>query len=95
MERSANQAEAPPACPTCGAAAAAPVGAPFVGTIRRLWRRRSFEERLYRCAERHVYSVRSERSRGTEQVTTAAHESVEDWLRTRVGAEPSIRPPGL
>jgi hypothetical protein len=85
----------PPVCPACRAAAAAPLGAPFVGAVRRLWRRSSFEERLYRCAEGHVYSVRVERSGRGEKVTSELHDGVEDWLRTRTGAEPSTRPPGL
>jgi hypothetical protein len=85
----------PPECPACRAAAAAPLGAPFVGTVRRLWRRRSFEERLYRCAEGHVYSVRVERFRGRETVSSELFDSVDDWLRVRIGAEPPERPPGL
>jgi hypothetical protein len=56
-----------------------------------LWRRRPFEESLYRCVEGHLYSVRIE---GTA-VTTEDHESVESWLERRVGVEPPERPPGL
>lgn len=95
MEAAHKQAELPPACPACRAAAAAPLGAPFVGTVRRLWRRSSFEERLYRCLEGHVYSVRVERSRGGETRGSELFDSVDDWLRARTGAEPPERPPGL
>jgi hypothetical protein len=95
VEKTLEPAERPPGCPACRAAAAAPLGAPFVGKVRRLWRRSSFEERLYRCAEGHVYSVRVERSGRGEAVSSELFESVDDWLRARTGAEPPDRPPGL
>jgi hypothetical protein len=95
MENALKPSEQPPSCPACRAEAAAPLGAPFVGTVRRLWRRRSFEERLYRCAEGHVYSVRVERSGAGEAVSSELFDSVGDWLRARIGAEPLDRPPGL
>jgi hypothetical protein len=82
-------------CALCGAPASTPVGSVYSGTAGPLWRRRTFEERLYRCAEGHVYSVRVERDRGGESVTSEGHESVEDWLRNRTGTEPPTRPPGL
>jgi hypothetical protein len=82
-------------CPACGAPSAAPVGAPFVGTTGILWRRRHFEERLYRCAEGHIYSVRIESGRGGESVSLEVWEDVDGWLRERTGVEPSHRPPGL
>jgi hypothetical protein len=84
-----------PECPGCGSPAAAPVGAPFVGTVGLLWRKRAFDERLYRCAEGHVYSVRITQGREAETVTTELHESVDDWLRSRTGTELPPRPPGL
>lgn len=82
-----------PACPLCGAPPRIPVGAPFVGTVGLLWRKRSFEERLHRCEEGHVYSVRRERGRGGESVSVEAWESVDQWMRARTGAEPLERPP--
>jgi hypothetical protein len=83
------------ACPLCDAPAAITVGAPFVGTVGLLWGRRAFEERLYRCAEGHVYSVRVERQRRGERITAEPHGSVDEWLRARTGREPLERPPGL
>jgi hypothetical protein len=82
-------------CPLCGAPKSIPVGPVYSGKIGPLWRRRQFEEKLFRCAEGHVYSVRVECGRGGESLTTEGHESVEDWLRARTGAEPPSRPPGL
>ena len=82
-------------CPACGAPPAAPLGAPFVGTTGLLWRKHPFEERLYRCAEGHVYSVRVESGRGGESVSLEVWDGVDEWLRERTGAEPSHRPPGL
>jgi hypothetical protein len=82
-------------CPACGAPPAAPLGAPFVGTTGPLWRRRPFEERLYRCAEGHVYSVRVESGSGGENVSLEVWEDVDEWLRERAGIEASHRPPGL
>lgn len=82
-------------CPLCGAPRSIPVGPVYSGTTGSLWRRRAFEETLFRCAEGHVYSVRVERGRGAESVTTEGHESVEEWLRARTGAEPPTRPPGF
>jgi hypothetical protein len=82
-------------CPLCGAPTATPVGPIYSGSAGLLWRRRTFEEKLFRCVEGHVFSVRIERARRGESVTTEGHESVEDWLRTRTGTEPSTRPPGL
>jgi hypothetical protein len=83
------------ACPLCGAASRAPVGAPYVGTVGVLRWKRSFEERLHRCGEGHVYSVRVERGRGGENVAVDAWESVDEWMQARTGAEPFRRPPGL
>ena len=82
-------------CPLCGAPVAVPVGPVFSGRTGMLWARRQFEERLYRCAEGHVYSVREERGRGGTRITREGHESLEGWLRTRTGTAPSARPPGL
>ena len=82
-------------CPGCGAPASAPLGAPYVGTVGLLWRKRAFDERLYRCAEGHVYSVRVTQGRSEDTVTTELHESVDDWLRSRTGSELPPRPSGL
>jgi len=82
-------------CPLCGASSRAPVGAPYVGTVGILRWKRSFDERLHRCGEGHVYSVRIERGRGGESVTVDAWESVDEWTQARTGAEPSHRPPGV
>jgi hypothetical protein len=78
-------------CPVCGAEAANTVGPVYEGVKRRLWRRRPFEERLYRCTEGHVYSVRTEGS----ELVTAAYESVDEWLERKSGSERPDRPPGL
>jgi hypothetical protein len=82
-------------CPACGAPAAITVGPRYAGRRGLLWRRLSIDEQLFRCAEGHVYSVRTESGRAGDDVTSQAHESVEDWLRLRTGAEPPRRPPGL
>jgi hypothetical protein len=82
-------------CPLCGAPTATPVGPIYSGSAGVLWRRRTFEEKLFRCAEGHIFSVRRERARGGETISLEGHESVEDWLRTRTGAIPPERPPGL
>lgn len=83
-------------CPACGSEPVAEPGTRYTGRVGILWRKRSFEERLFRCAEGHVYSVREER-RGREVVgrRAQAHDDVDDWLRTRTGEEPIKRPPGL
>jgi hypothetical protein len=78
-------------CPLCGAAAANSVGPVYGGVKRTLWRRRPFEERLYRCADGHVYSVRTE----GDTVTTAAYSSIEEWLERKTGVDAPERPPGL
>jgi hypothetical protein len=78
-------------CPGCESPAAITVGAPFVGAVGFLWWKRPFEERLYRCAEGHIYSVRV----SAESTTIEPHDSVEDWLRARTGSEAPTRPPGL
>ena len=78
-------------CPACGAEAAISVGPVYGGTRRTLWRRRAFEERLYRCAEGHVYSVRTE----GDSVATEPYESVDEWLERKTGLNPPERPPGL
>ena len=78
-------------CPVCGAEAAISVGPVYEGTKRRLWSRQSFEERLYRCAEGHVYSVRTQ----GDSVTTEPYESVEEWLGRKTGVDAPERPPGL
>jgi hypothetical protein len=53
-------------CPVCGAEAANTVGPVYGGAKRTLWRSRSFEERLYRCEEGHVYAVRTEDGEGRD-----------------------------
>lgn len=77
-------------CPGCGAPASISVGAPFVGAVGFLWWKRPFEERLYRCAEGHVYSVRT----SGERVDLELHEDVEGWLRSRTGGNAPERAPG-
>jgi hypothetical protein len=89
----APQAKRP--CPACGAPASITVGPRYAGRRGLLWRRREIEEQLFRCAEGHVYSVRTERGRAGEEVASQLHESVEEWLRLRTGTEPPKRPPGL
>lgn len=78
-------------CPVCGEAAVNTVGPVYSGSKGVLWRRRSFEETLYRCREGHVYSVRIEGS----TVSTAPHDSVEEWLERKLGIKAPDRPPGL
>jgi len=78
-------------CPGCGAPPAITVGTPYVGAVGFLWWKRPFEEQLYRCAEGHIYSVHVTE----EETTTELHESVEAWLRARLGGEEPTRPPGL
>jgi hypothetical protein len=78
-------------CPVCGAPPAITVGPVYGGTTRSLWRRRAFEEQLFRCAEGHVYSVRSEGG----LLSVEPHENVDQWLERKVGAERPERPPGL
>ena len=80
-----------PACPGCGAPPRVTVGAPFVGAVGFLWWKRAFEEQLYRCAEGHIYSVRV----SEEEATTELHESVDAWLESRTGADPTFRPPSF
>jgi hypothetical protein len=80
-----------PLCPVCGEPAATTVGPVYSGTTRHLWRRRSFEETLFRCPYAHIYSVRVE----GDSVTTEAYESVDAWLERKMGSEPPERPPGL
>jgi rRNA maturation protein Nop10 len=78
-------------CPVCGSQAVNTVGPVYGGTKRTLWRRRSFEEALYRCAEGHVYAVRTEGG----SVTTEAYDSIDDWLVRKTGTERPERPPGF
>jgi hypothetical protein len=78
-------------CPGCESPPAITVGAPFVGAVGFLWWKRPFEERLYRCLEGHIYSVRV----SGESMTIEPHDSVEDWLKARTGSEAPTRPPGL
>lgn len=78
-------------CPLCDAPAATTVGPVFAGSTGLLWRRRPFEETLYRCAEGHIYSVRIQ----GESVSTEPHDSLQDWLERSTGIEPPERPPGL
>jgi len=78
-------------CPICGAQAAISVGPVYTGSSRTLWRRRAFEERLFRCGEGHVFAVRTE----GESVSTQPYESVEDWLERKLGVAAPERPPGL
>jgi hypothetical protein len=78
-------------CPGCESPPATTVGAPYVGAAGFLWWKRSFEERLYRCLEGHIYSVRV----SEDETTIEAHDSVEDWLEARTGSPVPTRPPGL
>ena len=79
-------------CPFCGAAAANSVGPVYSGSKRTLWRRRRvFEEQLYRCAEGHVFAVRTE----GEAVSVEPYDSVNEWLERKTGAQRPERPPGL
>ena len=78
-------------CPLCGAEAANTIGPVYSGATRMLWRRRAFEERLYRCSEGHVFSVRVE----GDSVSTTPYESVEEWLERTTGTHAPERPPGL
>ena len=78
-------------CPVCGEQAAITVGPVYEGTKRRLWRRRAFEERLYRCPEGHVYAVRTE----GDAVSTEPYESIDEWLERKSGVDAPERPPGL
>jgi hypothetical protein len=78
-------------CPLCGARAAITVGPVYSGARGMLWRRRAFDERLFRCDEGHVYAVRVEG--GT--ISTELYESVEDWLERKLGVAAPERPPGL
>jgi hypothetical protein len=77
-------------CPVCGAEAVTTVGPVYGGMKRTLWRRRAFEEALYRCAEGHVYAVRTEDG----SVTSEPYESVDEWLERKTGTERPERPPG-
>jgi hypothetical protein len=87
--------EAKRPCPACGAPASITVGPRYAAQRGLLWRRRSVDEQLFRCAEGHVYSVRTELGPAGEDVTSQVHESVGDWLRLRTGSEPPRRPPGI
>jgi hypothetical protein len=78
-------------CPVCGVEAAITIGPVYGGATRKLWRKHTFEERLFRCGQGHVYSVRSE----GDAVSTEPYESVEDWLERKLGATAPERPPGL
>jgi hypothetical protein len=78
-------------CPVCGASASHTVGPVYSGATRTLWRKRRFEEQLYRCREGHIYSVRRE----GEHVAVEPHESVDEWLEQKTGEVPPERPPGL
>jgi hypothetical protein len=78
-------------CPLCGAPAANTIGPLYSGVRRTLWRRRPFEEALYRCAEGHVYAVRTEGG----SITAEPYESVDEWLERKTGTERPERPPGL
>lgn len=78
-------------CPICGAEAANTVGPVYSGATRMLWRRRAFEEQLFRCGEGHVYSVRTEGG----AVSTEPYESVDEWLERKLGVSAPERPPGL
>jgi rRNA maturation protein Nop10 len=78
-------------CPVCGGEAAITVGPVYSGTTRMLWRRRAFEEQLFRCDEGHVFAVRIE----DEAVSTEPFESVDEWLERKLGAAAPERPPGL
>ena len=78
-------------CPMCGAQAAISVGPVYSGSTGMPWRRRSFDERLFRCGEGHVYAVRTEG--GT--VSTESFDSVDEWLERKLGVAAPERPPGL
>jgi rRNA maturation protein Nop10 len=78
-------------CPVCGEPAVNTVGPVYSGATRTLWRRRPFEEQLFRCPEGHVYSVRSEGGRTSSE----PYESVSDWLSRKTGTDAPERPPGL
>jgi hypothetical protein len=78
-------------CPLCGAAATTTVGPVYSGATGTLWRRRPFEEQLFRCAEGHVYAVRTESGRTSAE----PYDSVDDWLERTIGVDPPERPPGL
>ena len=78
-------------CPGCHSPPSVTVGAPYVGSVGFLWWKKPFEEQLYRCLEGHIYSVRVQ----GDTTTVEPHESVEQWLRTRIGADATQRPPGL
>lgn len=78
-------------CPGCDSPPSVTVGAPYVGAVGFLWWKKPFEEQLYRCLEGHIYSVRVQ----GDTTTVEPHESVEEWLRTRIGADAPQRPPGL
>jgi hypothetical protein len=78
-------------CPLCGAKAAINVGPVYSGARGMLWRRRAFEEQLYRCEEGHVYSVRTEGG----AVSVEPYESVEEWLERKLRVDAPERPPGL
>lgn len=78
-------------CPLCGADAANTVGPVYGGVKRTLWRRRTFEEQLYRCTEGHVFSVRDEGG----EITTRPYDSVDAWLERTTGMDAPERPPGL
>ena len=84
--------EARSVCPGCAAPAHTTVGPRYEGAGGMLWRRRTFEEQLFRCLEGHIYSVRVERGRDGETVAAELWNDVEDWLRARTGAESPERP---
>jgi ligand-binding SRPBCC domain-containing protein len=80
-----------PGGPLCGAKAAITVGPVYSGATRTLWRRRAFDEQLFRCEEGHVYSVRTEDG----AVSAEPYENVEEWLERKLGVDAPERPPGL
>jgi hypothetical protein len=78
-------------CPVCGEAAVNTVGPVYSGSKGLLWRRRYFEEKLYRCGEGHVYAVRVE----GDAISIDPYESVEEWVERKLGVKAPERPPGL
>lgn len=82
-------------CPVCGLEAVGRPGPVYAGTVGILWTKCTFEERLFRCAEGHLYSVRSERRSAGATVTVSPQTTIDDWIELLTGTVPSKRPPGL
>ena len=82
-------------CPLCGLDAVGRPGPVYSGTARVWLAKTTFTERLFRCADGHLYSVRREERRGATSVRSEAHESIASWIELRTGGEPPRRPPGV